>query len=71
MTLFQGTFRIVASRHKCGNSFIRKIDLYRLLGNVFFRKENLQLNISLKKCVSPFDDFSPKKTTHVNQCWAT
>jgi hypothetical protein len=63
MTLFQGTFRIVASRHKCDNSFFRKIDLYGLLGNVSFRKE--------KKCVSPFDGFSPKKTTHANQCWVT
>ncbi len=25
----------------------------------------------LKKFVSPFDGFSPKKTTRANQCWAT
>jgi hypothetical protein len=53
MTLFQGTFRIMDSRHKCGNSFLKKIDLYRPLGKKIFRKENLLQNISFKiMCVT-------------------
>jgi hypothetical protein len=46
----------------------RKIDLYRLVGNVFLEKRICSKIFHLKKSVSPFDGLSPKKTTHANQC---
>jgi len=62
--LFQKTLKIVANKHKHGDTFPKKPIFCRFLANffIFFQKtENLQPNIPFQKTVSPFDDFSSQK----------
>jgi hypothetical protein len=68
VTLFQGTLKTVASRHKCGDTLPKKIDFCLLLGKLFKKKGNSWQNISFSEnCVTFWWFFAQKKLTDNRQ----
>ncbi len=62
MTLFQGIHKNIANRHKCGDTFLRKIVLCCMLGDFFSKKGSLQQNIPFSEnCVISWQFLAKKQ----------